>query len=105
VEALGARGKRFERGMGALEEVSRRFPRFLQAVKRGIGGLFLRGVFSCCFAQRSRGFFDVQNIVHDLKRQADIFAEAAQAFNVLAPPPAIAPETTEARMSAAVLER
>src|SRR5208282_4943289 len=81
-QSLRARRERGEFLVGAFEQASRRLMRFLQAAEGGIGGLLLRFVLARGFAERCGGFLDVQDVVHHLEGQPDVFSEAAQSFDV-----------------------
>ena len=48
--------------------------RIIEAVNCREGDLALGGVFACRFAESFGRFLDVEDVVHDLKRQADVFA-------------------------------
>ena len=80
---------------------------FVEAEQRRIGRLLLRLIFSRGFAQRRGRFLDVQNVVGHLEGPANLFAESAQPRQIVWPPrrPQSRPDTTDARISAAVFER
>src|SRR5262245_32802269 len=64
-----ARAKGREGGMRVGHEGLRPAARGLEAVYGGIGRLLLRLVLACRLAQFLRRRGDVENVVHDLKRQ------------------------------------
>ena len=93
--------------MARGRQFARELVRFRQAEQRRIGGLLLRLIFSRGFAQRRGGFLDVQDVVGHLKGPADLLAEARAAAPDRLPRRLrqSRPDTTEARISAAVFER
>jgi len=54
-----------------------------QAKDRGIGGLLLGDILARGFAECGGGFLDVEDVVGDLERPADGFAETAQARHIV----------------------
>ena len=66
--------------MGALALLLRHAPRFLQAIDGREGDLVLRRVLAGGFAERLGGFLDVEDVVHNLERQADVLAVAGERF-------------------------
>ena len=47
-----------------------------------ISGLLLSGVFSSGFSEGGGGFFDVEDVVGDLKEEAEGFAETSQTGDI-----------------------
>jgi len=76
-EAVGAVTEGLQFGDGLVGQFAGDFVRAGQAKHCGIGGLLLGDVLACGFAQRGRRFLDVEDVVCDLERPADGFAEAA----------------------------
>ena len=68
------RPARVERVERALDARSREPPRFFEAVDRRIGGLAGRGILAGGLAEIRRRAFDVEDVVDDLKREADALA-------------------------------
>src|SRR2546423_14447337 len=52
--------------------------RGLQTIDRGESDFLLYGVLAGGLAESRGGFFDIQNVVHDLEGQADVFAIAGE---------------------------
>jgi hypothetical protein len=102
-----ARQKTVQFRDGLRSQFARELVRFRQTEKRGISSLLLRLILAGSLAQRRGRLFHIENIVGHLKRPADLIAEASNAPDdrPRMAPPAIAPETTEARISAAVFDR
>ena len=74
----GAFAERRQHLVGARAFLLRPCGAILQAVDRREGDLVLRRVFAGGLAQRLGGFFHVQNVVDNLKRQADVLAVAGE---------------------------
>jgi|SRR5580692_10516481 hypothetical protein len=81
-EARGAVGVGCEFGDGFCGEVARNLVRAFEAVNSGVRGFLLGGVFAGSFPQGGGSFFDVENVVGDLKEEAEGFAEASEASNI-----------------------
>src|SRR5258708_35018002 len=65
------------------------FARALDAVNRWESDLLLRGVLSGSLAERFRRLFDVENIIHNLKRQARVLAETGERRELIRRRPAV----------------
>ena len=50
--------------------------------------IFLRGVLARGLAERFRRLFDIENVVDDLEREADVLAEAGERGKLLVVAPA-----------------
>jgi len=73
---------------------------------RRISRLLLRNVLTRRFSERRRRLFNIQNIVRNLKRPPNRFAEVPEPLISSSGAPAqIAPAVIEARINAAVFER
>src|SRR5260370_35043548 len=81
-EARGAVGVGREFGDGFCGEIAGHLVRALETMNGGIRGLLLRSVFSGSFSEGGGRFFDIENVVGDLKKQAEGFAKSTQAGNV-----------------------
>src|SRR6202008_5153827 len=67
-------------GFQVRGDVARNF----QSVQRRVCSLLLRLILASRFSQRRGRFFDVENIVHYLKRPADVLAKTKQPRHVSA---------------------
>ena len=74
----GARAEWGQGFVGAEALDAGHAPRFRDAVDRGEGDLVLLSVFAGGLAERGGGFLHVQDVVHDLKGQADMLAVAGE---------------------------
>ena len=95
-----------ERGVRAREALGGERARALEPEQRRIGRLRRRGVLAGGLAERSAASaFDVEDVVDDLKREADLGGVAIDRRDhvVGSAPAMIAPLTAEARISAPVL--
>ncbi len=81
-EARGALAEVSEFGGGFRRELAGDLMRAIEAIDSGIGGFLLSDVFAGGFAEGSGSFFDVENVVGDLKEEAEGFAEPAEASDV-----------------------
>src|SRR5690348_14981711 len=68
--------------MGAYALALGHAPRFVESVDRGKRDLVLLRVFTRGLAERFARLLDVQNVVHDLKRQAHVLAVAGQGIEL-----------------------
>ena len=80
VQALRARAERVQ---GVVRPAALNFghaPRFADAVYRRESDLVLLSVFAGGLAQRLGGLLDVEDVVHNLKSQADVLPIAGERF-------------------------
>ena len=82
-EAFGAVAVGLQFRDGFVGQFVGDFVRAGQAKDRGIGGLLLGNILAGGFAERGRGFLNVEDVVGDLKGPADGLAEAAQARHIV----------------------
>src|SRR5580704_18797657 len=64
-------------------QIRRNIARLQNSKERGISRFLLRLIFPSGLAQHGGRFLNVQDVVHHLKRPADIFAEASQTLHIL----------------------
>ena len=72
---LAADARGVQRGQAAVHARCRERTRFRHAVERGVGGLASSGVLAGGFAETGRCALDVENVVDDLKGQAELSGE------------------------------
>src|SRR5581483_2132454 len=80
-QAIGAIVERLQRGVGADALLLRHFMRAREAIDSRKGDLVLLRVFAGGFAEMLGGLLDVEDVVDDLKREADglaVFRQRAQ---------------------------
>src|SRR4051794_22197601 len=70
--------ERLERCESSIRQLPRDSPRFLQSNDRWVSCLLGSGIFTGGFAELLAGLRNIQNVVDDLKRQADVVAEFSQ---------------------------
>jgi hypothetical protein len=84
LQVVGAGAVEFQFFQGFGFEVGGDVAGDFEAMEGGVGGFVLGLVFAGGFAQGGGRFFDVENVVNDLKGPADIFAEIHEATEVVA---------------------
>ena len=78
VQADGAVAEEFQPLVGARAFLLGHAARGFQTIDRGEGDFLLDGVLAGGLAESRGGFLDIQNVVHDLEGQADVFAIAGE---------------------------
>src|ERR1022692_4740463 len=78
VQVFGARAEWSKGFVGAPALGAGHAPRFFEAIDGWEGDLVLLGVFARGLAERFGGFLHVEDVVHDLKGQADVLAVAGE---------------------------
>src|ERR1035438_5755103 len=78
VQVFGARAEWSKGFVGAPALGAGHAPRFFEAIDGWEGDLVLLGVFARGLAERFGGFLHIEDVVHDLKGQADVLAVAGE---------------------------
>src|ERR1039458_3808125 len=63
---------------GSMSPFAGHAPRFFEAIDGWEGDIVLLGVFARGLAERFGGYLPVEDVVHDLKGQADVLAVAGE---------------------------
>jgi hypothetical protein len=78
VQRSGARAQRLECGEGASGQLLGDLPGFLKSDDGGVGGFVSGGIFAGGFPQLLARLSDIQDVVDDLEREADVVTEVGE---------------------------
>src|SRR5690242_18558707 len=82
-QARSALAKRLQFASGFCGKLIGDLMRTFEAVNRGIGGLLLSDVFPGSFSKGRGRFFDVENVIRDLKEKSERLAKCAKAGDII----------------------